>query len=236
MTDFENAAFALFVVLLSRAILSFNLNLYIPISKVDENMGRAQQRDASVSGRFYFRKDVFPPNQSMSTSSVSSCSSLNSNSPVNGTPGQKEKKLRNCYPSLPLPENGVHHGSVDDEYEEMSMNEIMNGKGNAFPGLLSLVYAFLDTLDVAEDQRQKIAKYLDLIRRRSNGSLQTPATWIRNFVRSHPAYKFDSVVNEEINYDLMIAVDEIERGVRKAEELLPIDYTGGDADQGSIGM
>lgn len=34
MTDFENAAFAVFVVLLSRAILSFNLNLYIPISKV----------------------------------------------------------------------------------------------------------------------------------------------------------------------------------------------------------
>jgi glutamate--cysteine ligase catalytic subunit len=35
MTDFENAAFAVFVVLLSRAILSFNLNFYIPISKVN---------------------------------------------------------------------------------------------------------------------------------------------------------------------------------------------------------
>jgi hypothetical protein len=34
MTDFENAAFAVFVVLLSRAILYFNLNFYIPISKV----------------------------------------------------------------------------------------------------------------------------------------------------------------------------------------------------------
>lgn len=34
MTDFENAAFAVFVVLLTRAILSFNLNFYIPISKV----------------------------------------------------------------------------------------------------------------------------------------------------------------------------------------------------------
>ena len=34
MTDFENAAFSVFVVLLSRAILHFNLNLYIPISKV----------------------------------------------------------------------------------------------------------------------------------------------------------------------------------------------------------
>lgn len=39
------------------------------------------------------------------------------------------------------------------------------------------------------------------------GTLQTPATWIRNFVRSHPAYKFDSVVSQEINYDLMVAVD-----------------------------
>ena len=34
ITDFENAAFAVFVVLLTRAILSMNLNLYIPISKV----------------------------------------------------------------------------------------------------------------------------------------------------------------------------------------------------------
>ena len=41
------------------------------------------------------------------------------------------------------------------------------------------------------------------------GSLITPATWIRNFVRSHPAYKFDSVVSQEINYDLFVAVDEM---------------------------
>ena len=34
MTDFENAAFSVFIVLLSRAIMSMNLNFYIPISKV----------------------------------------------------------------------------------------------------------------------------------------------------------------------------------------------------------
>lgn len=39
------------------------------------------------------------------------------------------------------------------------------------------------------------------------GELQTPATWIRDFVRSHPSYKFDSVVSQEINYDLLKAVD-----------------------------
>lgn len=34
VTDFENAAFSVFIVLLTRAILSFGLNFYVPISKV----------------------------------------------------------------------------------------------------------------------------------------------------------------------------------------------------------
>jgi glutamate--cysteine ligase catalytic subunit len=34
LTDFENAAFAIFIVLMTRTILSFGLNFYIPISKV----------------------------------------------------------------------------------------------------------------------------------------------------------------------------------------------------------
>ena len=34
ITDFENAAFVVFVILLTRTILSFNLNFYVPITKV----------------------------------------------------------------------------------------------------------------------------------------------------------------------------------------------------------
>lgn len=98
-------------------------------------------------------------------------------------------------------------------------------QGESFPGLLSLVYAYLDTLDVDDKALVKIENYLDLIRRRANGtfpfillllsclfdsgSLQTPATWIRNFVRSHPDYKYDSVVSQETNYDLLVAIDEM---------------------------
>ena len=52
------------------------------------------------------------------------------------------------------------------------------------------------------------------------------ATWIREFVRSHPSYKHDSVVSQEINYDLIKACDEIERGVRKEPGLLPKYYRG----------
>jgi hypothetical protein len=40
---------------------------------------------------------------------------------------------------------------------------------NTFPGLLNFVYAYLDTLDMEEEARRKIERYLDLVRYRSNG-------------------------------------------------------------------
>ncbi|KAL7752335.1 glutamate--cysteine ligase [Sorochytrium milnesiophthora] len=58
LTDFENAAFAIFVVLLSRVVLCLDLNLYIPISKVDENMQTAHKRDAVLDEKFWFRRNV----------------------------------------------------------------------------------------------------------------------------------------------------------------------------------
>ncbi|CAO3626794.1 unnamed protein product [Cunninghamella blakesleeana] len=59
LTDFENAAFSVFIVLLTRTILSFGLNFYIPISKVDENMQTAHKRGSVINDKFYFRKNVF---------------------------------------------------------------------------------------------------------------------------------------------------------------------------------
>lgn len=58
ITDFENAAIVCFTVLLTRVILSYKLNLLIPISKVDQNMIRAQKRDAVKVEKFWFRRDI----------------------------------------------------------------------------------------------------------------------------------------------------------------------------------
>ncbi len=55
ITDFENAALTIFVVLLSRAVLLFNLNFYMKISTVDENMARASARAAVAHQKFLFR-------------------------------------------------------------------------------------------------------------------------------------------------------------------------------------
>lgn len=37
----------------------------------------------------------------------------------------------------------------------------------------------------------------------------TTAAWLRQFVTSHPDYKKDSVVTDEIAYDLVVACQEI---------------------------
>ena len=44
----------------------------------------------------------------------------------------------------------------------------------------------------------RMTQYLDFIEKRATGQLMTPAKWIRNFVRNHEDYKFDSVVTDSI--------------------------------------
>jgi len=61
LNDTENAAFAIYPILLARALLHFNLSLYLPISLVDANMARAQKRDAVRSELFYFRTNMDSP-------------------------------------------------------------------------------------------------------------------------------------------------------------------------------
>lgn len=59
LTDFENAAFSILLVLLSRAILSEGYKFYMPVSLVDENMARSQKKDAARQDKFYFPKHAF---------------------------------------------------------------------------------------------------------------------------------------------------------------------------------
>ncbi len=50
MTDFENAAFSIFIVLLTRAIISFDLNFYMPISKVGDHSSNKSGADGWEGG------------------------------------------------------------------------------------------------------------------------------------------------------------------------------------------
>ncbi|KAJ9142231.1 Glutamate-cysteine ligase [Coniochaeta hoffmannii] len=198
ITDFENAAFAVFIVLITRAILSFDLNFYIPIVKVDENMEAAHARDAVLDGKFHFRKNLFPAR------APRSAGPSGANTP---TPSR---------PATPV-------GPVEDEYRLMGINEIINGTEYArssssspvkpdadhdadFPGLIPIVEAYLDSMNIDVATRCELATYLDLIRRRASGELWTAARWIRHFVATHPRYGKDSAVSELVTHDLVGAV------------------------------
>lgn len=207
ITDFENAAFAVFIVLVTRAILSFDLNFYIPIVKVDENMETAHARDAVLEKKFHFRKNLFPVRAPRSA-------------------GPSGANTPNAIPSRPA----TPTGPVEDEYRLMSINEIINGteyarsfsqyekadaslsqdesfpEDDEFPGLIPIVEAYLDSMNIDVATRCELATYLDLIRRRASGELWTAARWIRHYVATHPKYEKDSVVSEEVAHDLVGAV------------------------------
>lgn len=199
LTDFENAAFSVFTVLLQRVILTFDLNLYIPISKVDANMQRAHSRNAATKGSFFFRRHMAPLEEGDDGYGVKYASMFSraANGEINGHA-----------PDIDEDENGVSNkrktaptapGSDEENaYEEMTMAEIMRGKGDYFPGLLPLVRAYLDHINCDTVTLKRISTYLDFIERRATGELVTPAVWMRNFIRNHPDYKGDSYISDSI--------------------------------------
>ncbi|KAK0638767.1 glutamate-cysteine ligase-domain-containing protein [Cercophora newfieldiana] len=214
ITDFENAAFAVFMVLITRVILSFDLNFYIPILRVDENMETAHARDAVLERKFWFRRNLF------------------SARPPRSSGGSGSSTPRSAHPSRPA----TPTGPVEDEYRLMTINEIINGtayaneadndSGDDFPGLIPLVESYLDSVNVDVVTRCELGTYLDLIRKRASGELWTAAKWIREFVRGQKAYRGDSVVSEEIGKDLVGAVIKVGEREQRGEGFRGLDVEG----------
>ena len=171
MSDYENAAVACFVVLLTRVILSFGYNLLVPISKVDENMKRAQKMDAILKEKFFFRTNI-----------TATC-------------------------------GGTDANAGEAIIEEMTIDQIMNGAPEfKFPGLLNLVQDYLRNIEVETDTMCTLSRYWIYMQKKCTGQLMTNARYIRNFVTQHSSYKKDSLVSEEITFDLLSTLEKIEKG------------------------
>lgn len=246
MTDFENAAFSIFIVLLSRAIISFKLNFYMPISQVDENMQRAQERDAARAQTFFFRRHVFPndlstydldsrpvspPSESLNGSMHEENGFGNGNGHghvngfANGHGSRTPKHLRSANSFSSCASLLEEEADEGPEVVAMTLDEVINGR-EGFPGLMGVVNAYLNSINTDIATKCKIRTYLDLIKMRAKGELVTPASWIRNFFTSHPEYKGDSLVTDGMQADLVAAVDALEKGELAAPELLGKDYVG----------
>lgn len=169
ITDFENAAYSCFIVLLSKALLKYRPNLYMKMSNVDSNMETAHKRNSLLNEKFYFRKF-----------------------------------------------SKIFDDNTDEESENLvTIDEIINGN-NEFIGFVPLIRKLLDETYNNKEQNEETTKqlkvvdlYLKLISGRASGKYPTIATFIRNFVRSHKEYKFDSMISHEINYDLLVKLAKI---------------------------
>lgn len=160
-------------------------------------MIEAQKRDAVKRSKFWFRKDIISltsPPEAAKCVEATGCSS------------------DHCTTKSETP--------IDESCVLMTVNEIINGKGTQFPGLVPLLKHYLSSIELDVDTQCTIQRYLNLIANRASGRLNTTAQWIRDFVRQHKHYKQDSVVNDRITYDLLVNFDRIQKGDLSLKELV----------------
>lgn len=222
LTDFENAAFSVFIVLLSRVILAFDLNFYTPMSAVDENMATAHKRDAINTEKFHFRKNVFT--SSGGSKFVCECGHIHSATLVGG-----QSDSQDIDKFVPERECDSSSDGETDSHDLMTLDQIFNGKalcqdgqltGFEFPGLLALIRGYLDSIKIDLTTRSRLMAYLDFVSERASGRLVSTATYIRNFITSHPLYQGDSVVSERVCYDLVDHCRRVTDGELAAPALL----------------
>ncbi|TGZ73362.1 hypothetical protein CRM22_001563 [Opisthorchis felineus] len=231
LTDFENAAFVSFLLLLSRTILRLKLNLLIPISKVDENMKTAVKRDAVRNGLFYFRHghmittDGSPIEWAMTCARFRRGRSYSvgqpDDSPESGVDDSDGRCVSNTRKKA-CQEINTNTVNFDPEqtYTAMTVDQIMNGC-DTFPGLIPLVRHYVHVIGGEPSVVCLVHQYLNLLQRRASGELMTTAAWMRSRIRAHPDYKFDSYVSQSINTDLMLECLAITRGEHRPSEFLP---------------
>nr|XP_014339405.1 PREDICTED: glutamate--cysteine ligase catalytic subunit isoform X1 [Latimeria chalumnae] len=224
LTDFENSAYVVFVVLLTRVILSYKLDFLIPLSKVDENMKVAQNRDAVRKGMFYFKKDIcrvgntivdgYSTAQNGIETATEEYASMSIDTIING---KKEHQTRFCT-----------GGSC-------RIAKICLWEEGVFPGLIPILNSYLENMEVDVETRCAILNYLKLIKKRASGELMTMARWMREFVANHPDYKHDSVITDKINYDLTKKCDQISKRLTECPELIGVPISKAKHSETKIG-
>lgn len=247
LTDFENAAMCCFLVLLTRVLLSDRLSLVMPMSLVDENMRRAQQRDAVRNGRFHFRTNLDGNRERwrrrrrhVSTTTTAKENGIlltNGDEAMTMNGDGKEmmeehilaavngEENRNYYNEKEANDDGQQQQHLSSlAIQEMTLNEIINGTATGdFPGLVPLCLRWLDAagdapLDV--ETRALILEYLHFIQKRAAGECVTLARWMREFVDAHPDYRKDSICPDSTIHDMLKEMDRIASGEQQCCRLL----------------
>ena len=191
VTDFENAAYSIFVVLLSRAILAMSANFYIPLSYVETNMERAENVDAVLNEKFWVNKQAFMKE--------------GGNNEINWNHDRLALNIDRHNDLIELSLDEIINGD-----EEKGIN-----------GLVDLIIKYLDALGCDSRTQCTLLQYMDVLKKRASGELPTTARYIRNFVKSHPKQPVgDLRLNPEVVDDLLQVCHDIGNGKMDATTLI----------------
>lgn len=210
LTDFENAAYAMFVVLVSRMLIAQRHSFYLPMSYVEENMRRAQLKDAVRTQKFYFPRNIGLSNISTTGSAFTK--------QFPAIPSKEEIEIV----QLTLDEiiNGEKPSTSTATAEVTSVDSVSSQ--NLFPGLVPLLQQYLasigygvhqssnyltessetvnhdstcnNTSDSSSgntgihgghqipQQDDSLAPYLQLLKLRASGTVPTVARYLREFL------------------------------------------------------
>lgn len=240
LTDFENAAYSVFVVLLSKAILKFQPDFYIPILKIDENMKIAHRVDSVLKDKFWFKtgnlckldnKDFAGYDLSWFDRFVNKGNDTLVSENVyvddyasNGTMDSVRSR------------NGSIKGNLCNE-SKYTIDAIVNGNHD-FPGLIRMIVKMIATeltpdLPHCPDKDSHLAKrmlriqrYLLLISQRASGKIPTIAHWLRSRVLTNPLYKKDSKISDLLAYELIKDCEKVSDLDGSKDPQLLKDYFG----------
>jgi len=205
ISPYENTAMIILLLLVYTLILCSNdVNFIIPISKVDENFRRAYKRDSINSQKFWWRINCFNDEKLLEINCINCKRFKNSN---------QNSNLINL---IKNEEKKISYENDQNNIKELTINEIFNGcKKYNYPGLIIYFKKIMNFMF----KTNKMNSYIDFIEKRAKGELWTDAKYIRNFVLNHPNYKKDSIVTDEINFDLIKHVLKIQNGEIKPKEI-----------------
>ena len=132
----------------------------------------------------------------------------------------------NCFDKNSI--NNINSTDTNFNYEEdgkkniklLTINEIFNGcKEYNYPGIINVIREDILKNVTDKNKQNELIKFVDFFERKTKGELWTDAKYIRKFVNDHPKYNKDSIITEEINFDLITHLLDIQNGVIKPKEL-----------------
>ena len=128
----------------------------------------------------------------------------------------------NCFDDINLnEENKDYQKDEEQNVKLLTINEILNGnKEYNYPGLIPKIRDEIKSnLNYDEETKQNLLKFAEHMEKKAKGEIWTDAKYIRKYISEHPKYNKDSIITEEINYDLVNHLLNIQNGEIKPREL-----------------